>query len=94
MLIMQFKILPMSSELSVSGASLSSVGSIGNLGVVGGGGAADVSKPMLYLLLTQGFFTGLIIGKLAEGSFKFGLKHSFAMVALSLLIYTGATAFF
>ncbi len=57
-------------------------------------GAEEVAKPMLYLLIIQGLFTGLVIGKLAEGSLKAGIKHSFAMVALSLLIYMGAKAFF
>jgi len=90
MLIMQFKILPITSDISLSG----DVG----LGGFGGGSSKytvdEVSAPLLYLLLVQGLFTGLIIGKLAEGSLKAGIKHSFAMVALSLLIYTGAKVFF
>lgn len=86
MLIMQFKILPMTSEISSAGGEFEGFGG-------GGFSAAEVASPMLYLLITQGLFTGLIIGKLAEGSLKSGIKHSFALVALSLLIYTGAKAF-
>jgi flagellar protein FlaJ len=88
MLVMQFKILPMTSEISQGGAEFQGFG--------GGGAytATEISQPMLYLLLVQGLFTGLIIGKLAEGNLKAGIKHSFALVALSLLIYTGAKAFF
>lgn len=93
MLIMQFKILPMTSDIGIS----SEVG----LGGFGGFGGKEreytteqAAAPLLYLLLVQGLFTGLIIGKLAEGSLKAGVKHSFAMVALSLLIYTGARVFF
>jgi len=87
MLIMQFKILPLTSEISGSG---------GDLGGFSGAGMSveEVSAPMLYLLLIQGLFTGLVIGKLSEGDIKAGIKHSFIMVALSLLIYTGVKAFF
>lgn len=88
MLIMQFKILPMTSEISAGGFE-------GVAGFSGFSGAKeDVSRPMIYLLIAQGFFTGLVIGKLAEGNFKAGIKHSFLMVAISALIYTGARAFF
>ncbi len=89
MLIMQFKILPITADIGGGGAQIEGFGAAG-----GGYTAAEVSAPLLYLLLFQGFFTGLIIGKLAEGSLRAGIKHSFAMVALSLLIYTGAKAFF
>jgi len=87
MLVMQFKILPMTSEISQGGAEFQGFGG-------GTYTAEQISSPMLYLLLVQGLFTGLIIGKLAEGNLKAGIKHSFALVALSLLIYTGAKAFF
>lgn len=94
MLIMQFKILPMTQDITVGAGTesteLGGIAGIGGMGVAGG----DVSKPMFYLLLVQGLFTGLIIGKLAEGSFKSGIKHSFIMVGLSLLINLGAKAFF
>ena len=87
MLIMQFKVLPMTSEITQTGDSL---------GGFGGGGysAQEIASPMFYLLIAQGLFSGLVIGKLAEGSIKSGIKHSFILVALSLLIYTGTKAFF
>jgi len=88
MLIMQFKILPMTAEISQAGGEFEGIGG------GGGYGTEEIAKPMLYLLIAQGLFTGLVIGKLAEGSLKAGIKHSFALVALSLLIYTGAKAFF
>ena len=86
MLIMQFKIIPMTSEISSAGTEFGGFASA-NYSV------EQISAPMLYLLLFQGFFTGFIIGKLAEGNLKAGIKHSFALVVLSLLIYTGAKAF-
>lgn len=93
MLVMEFKILPMTSGLGDLGGAeeLSGIGGFG-------GGAAisveEISRIFLYLLLTQGFFAGLTIGKLAEGSIKSGIKHSFILMALAFLISTGAKAFF
>ncbi|MEK6833692.1 MAG: type II secretion system F family protein, partial [Nanoarchaeota archaeon] len=62
-LIMQFQILPMVSGI----AELGSIGG-GTFANVGGGGGEvlaqeDISNSFLYLLLIQGFFTGLTIGK-------------------------------
>jgi flagellar protein FlaJ len=85
-LVMQFYIIPM-----ISG--IASVGSLGISGVsapAGGTTAFDVSKAFLYLLIIQGLFSGLTIGKLSEGSIKAGVKHSFALVVLSFLISTVA----
>ena len=95
MLIMQFKILPITSELG-TGAS-------NPLDMNFGSSSMDMSKKIdvesvsnsfLFLLITQGFFAGLIIGKISEGDIKSGLKHSFILVALSLLIVLGARVFF
>lgn len=89
-LVMQFYIIPM----------ISGIANVGSLGVGGvstpGGGiaAADVSKAFLYLLLIQGFFSGLAIGKLSEGDIKAGIKHSFSLIALSFLISAVANIFF
>lgn len=81
-LVMQFYIIPM-----ISG--IANVGSLGIGGTTTGGGEleiANVSKAFIYLLLIQGFFSGLAIGKLSEGDIKAGIKHSFALMALSFLI--------
>lgn len=91
MLIMQFKILPLTAGAQgiASGQTLNDVG-------LGGGTAIDSAKlarPFLYLLLIQGFFTGLTIGKLSEGSLRGGLKHSLIMTLAAFLITSGANAF-
>lgn len=88
-LIMQFKILPMISGIAASGA----------LGQLGGGSSEIItqetlSDPFLYLLLIQGFFSGLAIGKLAEGNVKSGIKHSFALMLLSFLVSAISSLFF
>jgi flagellar protein FlaJ len=95
MLVMEFNIIPI----------LSNLGGIGDnqgLAAIGVGGGSDIASinpsdfamPFLFLLLTQGFFAGLIIGKISEGSVKSGLKHSFVLVALAWLISSGANLLF
>lgn len=94
MLVMQFKILPIAATM---GESMSDTGSLSmgtSLGgIIGGGPKAtpeELSKPFLWLLVVQGFFAGLVIGKLSEGSMRAGLKHSFILLVLALIIQTGA----
>jgi len=95
MLVMQFRILPITTEIGNAGvgAGGSGFGSIsGTLDSVSANQvtADDMAKAFLYLLVVQGFFVGLVIGKISEGSVKAGLKHSFVLVTLALLITTGA----
>jgi len=94
MLVMQFKILPIATGLG-GGMGYGAEGIPGfELGQKGAMATAEqLTKPFLWLLIVQGFFTGLVIGKLAEGKMKAGLKHSFILVALALLISTGAKVF-
>lgn len=93
MLVMEFKILPLT-------AGIGGVNVFGGLssGFEATQSASSLSPeslatPFLYLLLVQGFFAGLIIGKLAEGKIKSGIKHSFILVVLAFLISTGARLF-
>jgi flagellar protein FlaJ len=93
MLIMQFKIIPLTADITMGGG----IGSMANLDVVttevASNPSAELTRPMFFLLLTQGFFAGLLIGKLSEGSIKSGIKHSFILMSSSILIYLGANAF-
>ncbi|MBU0894938.1 MAG: type II secretion system F family protein [Nanoarchaeota archaeon] len=87
-LVMQFKILPMVSEIP---------GISSELNISKGGGAVsteEISNAFLYLLLIQGFFSGLAIGKLAEGNIKAGIKHSFTLMLISFLVSAGTNLFF
>jgi archaeal flagellar protein FlaJ len=94
-LIMQFQIIPM-----VAGIGDVSEGLGSGLGFTLGTGVAQevtqeqVSNAFLYLILVQGFFTGLTIGKLSEGNIKAGIKHSFSLSFLSFLISAGANVIF
>ncbi|MBI2629776.1 type II secretion system F family protein [Candidatus Pacearchaeota archaeon] len=93
MLIMQFKILPVTEGLTTGAEG----GGDGLEGFISFGQGSltpeQLARPLLLLLLTQGIFTGLAVGKLAEGTIKSGVKHSFIMTALSLLTYGVAKLF-
>ena len=88
-LIMQFKIIPIISGMSGMGSAIS--------GGVSSGGAAinssEISSAFLFLLLIQGFFTGLAVGMLSEGNLKSGIKHSFALMFAAFLVASIANLF-
>jgi len=95
MLVMQFKILPLTADVGGLG-DVGDLGSVDNLPAGSGGAGVDpeaLGRPFLYLLLIQGIFTGFTVGKLAEGSIKAGIKHSFILVVAAFLISTGAKVF-
>ncbi len=91
-LVMQFKILPIIEGISNIGAIS------GPVGVGGGGGGSidpnELSNSFLWLLLIQGFFSGLTIGKLSDGNIKAGVKHSFVMMLAAFMVSTGANIIF
>jgi archaeal flagellar protein FlaJ len=85
MLILQFKIIPM----------IPSSGDLTGLDVkIQAVNPAQFSLPLLIMLLVQATFCGLVIGKISEGSIKDGIKHSFILLALTLIIKTGANVLF
>jgi flagellar protein FlaJ len=43
---------------------------------------ADLKRIFLHLTLVQGFFSGLVAGKMGEGAISAGLKHSLIMMLL------------
>ncbi len=46
---------------------------------------ADLKRIFLHLTLVQGFFSGLVAGKMGEGSVSAGLKHSLVMMMLGFV---------
>ncbi|MCX6749767.1 MAG: type II secretion system F family protein [Candidatus Pacearchaeota archaeon] len=90
-LVLQFQILPMIVGIVPSGTSL-------GIGGLGGSGAPideeEIANSFLYLLLIQGAFSGLTIGKLSEGNIKPGIKHSFVLMLMAFLISAGANVIF
>jgi archaeal flagellar protein FlaJ len=85
MLVLEFKILPLVSDLGGTEGLAISVSSID---------PDQFSMPLFVMLLVQSFFAGLVIGKISEGSIKNGFKHSFILLTLTLLITTGAKVLF
>ncbi len=98
-LVMEYKIIPLTAGVSEFG-SLQGFG--GNVDFAKTGEAKtekgltpqSFSRPFLVLLVTQGFFIGLAIGKLTEGSIKNGIKHSFILMISAFLVSTGSKLFF
>jgi|SRR3989344_825634 len=85
MLILEFKILPLVSDLSSSKGLTVAVKNID---------PESFATPLFIMILIQSAFAGLVIGKISEGTIKSGIKHSFVLIALTLLITTGARTFF
>ena len=89
-LVLQYQILPLLTGIApVTGSGLGALG-----GGIGGGGNEisnqEVSSSFLYLLLVQGLFTGLVVGKLSADNMKAGVKHSFILMLLAFMISSGA----
>lgn len=86
-LVMQFKIIPMVSGISgVAGA----LGTENSQAI----SQTEISNAFMYLLLIQGLFSGLTIGKLSQNSIKAGIKHSFALMIMAFLSSAAANIFF
>ncbi|MBM3233386.1 hypothetical protein FJZ18_04440 [Candidatus Pacearchaeota archaeon] len=93
MMVMEYKILPLTSGISQLGGFNINIQNLKNVELKQVGDdkkqAQDLAAPFLYLLMSQGFCAGLVIGKLSEGTIKAGLKHSFILCIAALLITTG-----
>lgn len=88
MLVMEYKILPLALDIQ-SFSDLSQGSFVPTSMPKQSLTKESITDLFLYLLIAQGFFTGLAIGKLAEGSIKAGIKHSFVMSISAILITTG-----
>lgn len=89
-LVLQFRLIPMILGLGQIGSlTASSSPIVTQTGIT----QLDISNAFLYMLLTQGLFSGLTIGKLAEKSLKAGVKHSFVLMITAFLFSSGANLF-
>jgi len=89
MVVLQVYLLPQLSDIgitAISGSGLSGFGS----GEVGDTVASTINFNIIFigLILIQGFFSGLLIGKFSEGKLMAGLKHSLIMVLFGYLIFS------
>ena len=92
MLIMQVYLIP---KIAVLGgeASIGLSGSpIGGLTTPGGTGVSieQLDQTFLWLIVIQGLFAGLMIGKFTDGEYKYGIKHSFILMVVGYLIIATA----
>ena len=87
MLVVQYKFIPLMMETlkGLSGSQISMFSKVATESI----STDTLNILFLVLLIVQGLFTGLVIGKLAEGKIKSGIKHSLIMIALAYLITTG-----
>ena len=95
-LVMEFKIIPLTSGIGDFGGFTGRVQDFERQTEDAANGNFDpqqFTKPFLYLLLTQGFFVGLVIGKLTGGNLKSGVKHSFILMITAFLVSSGARLF-
>ena len=94
MIVMQVKLIPLVTSTISAAETKSPAGGDGIAGGFSGGESiAKMNQIFFILIMVQSLFAGLVIGKLSEGILKAGIKHSFILLALSLLITTGANAF-
>ena len=87
MLVLQLYLFPQIQE----------VGSLGGLtgldvaeGVVGEAENVNLDSTFFSLILIQGFFAGIMIGKFSEGTVKQGVMHSLILMTSAALIITTA----
>ena len=97
MLVVQIYLLPQLGDISLtvsSGLSGITSGNIDNVQTAAASSAniLNFNNIFLGLILIQGFFAGIMIGKFAEGEAKMGLKHSLILMVASYLIITFFTA--
>ena len=90
MLVLQVYLMPQLQEISGTIA----VGVTGGFEAyvqgqeITGNETLNFDEIFLSLILLQGFFAGIMIGKFAEGELKRGLKHSIIVMVISYLIIT------
>ncbi len=97
-IIMEFKIIPLTSGIGdfggfgASGISDLQRGETSNQNA-SGFSPEDFTMPLFALLLSQGIFMGLVIGKLTEGTLRGGIKHSLILSITAFLISGAAKLF-
>ena len=90
MLILQLWLFPRLGEMS--GSIRSGLTGIGS-GLAGGGismAVNELDRIFFILIMIQGFFAGIMIGKFSEGTLRQGLLHSLILMMLAALIITTA----
>ena len=87
MLVLQLKLFPKLTQMGSSGAGQT----LGFLAAGSGSGASSsMDLTFFMLLMIQGFFAGIMIGKFSEGKMQDGIIHSAILMTVAALIITTA----
>ncbi|MBI5803076.1 type II secretion system F family protein [Candidatus Pacearchaeota archaeon] len=86
MLMLEVKLMPMIQDMIKGLTGGISGGGFFEAGETAAGSNLNFKRMFLSLIVIQGVFAGLLIGKFSEGKIKYGIKHSFALVVIALLI--------
>lgn len=89
MLVLQIYLLPQLTDIAdvlvgFKGGSFESLLS----GTEEKGSTINMSTLFIWLILIQGFFAGVMIGKFSEGELKAGLKHSLILMIVGYIVFT------
>ncbi|MBI4154119.1 type II secretion system F family protein [Candidatus Woesearchaeota archaeon] len=88
MLILQLQLFPKLTAIG-GGASGGLAGSpLSTIGVPASGDTVNLDRVFFSLMLIQGLFAGIMIGKFSEGTIKNGLLHSIILMTVGALIIT------
>lgn len=87
MLLLQLKLFP---KLVEMGSGLGGAGLDLGFGGGGGGSSMNLDRVFFAMIMVQGFFAGIMIGKFSEGTIKQGIIHSLVLMTLGALIITTA----
>jgi archaeal flagellar protein FlaJ len=94
MIVLQLFLLPQLVDISgsvLSGVSGGFTGGVSSTTIYPS--AVDFNIIFIFLILIQGFFTGIMVGKFSEGNLKYGLKHSVILMLMGYLAFTVAAGF-
>ena len=86
MLMLEVKLMPMIQDMLKGLTGGISGGGFFEAGEATAGTELNFKRIFLSLIVIQGVFAGLLIGKFSEGKIKYGIKHSFALVVAALLL--------
>ena len=88
MLVLQLQLFPKLTELSSGGAGSLAGSPLASMGVRVATDTVNLDRTFFILMIIQGLFAGIMIGKFSEGTIKGGLLHSLILVTVGALVIT------
>jgi len=87
MMTLDLWLFPQLTKTALSSSFKAGASGVGGISL-GGAASFDMSSIFFSLIMIQGFFAGIMIGKFSEGTLKNGLLHSLIMIVCAALIIT------